>query len=493
MFERVWIGFLPQVYVLVFLFHATIFSVAFLDPCFGSDKPNFIIVFCDDLGYNDLGCYASEKIKTPNLDRLAKEGRQFINFLVPSSVCSPSRAALLTGCYPKRIEMHEHVVFPKTKRGLHPDEVTIADHLKSVGYVTACFGKWHLGSFPETLPLAQGFDFYFGIPYSNDMNHPDNKRPKGATTRDKSWRDQSSVLLWRTPLVEGNEITELPTDQRLITRRCTDKAIEFVKANAKNPFFLYLPHSMPHIPLFVPEDAYDPDPENAYKCTIEHIDAEFGKLMDTIRSLKLTEKTIVVFTSDNGPWLPFKNHGGSALPLRNGKGTPFEGGQRVPCIIWAPGRVPENTTSNEFLSTMELLPTIASQVGKPLSCEKIDGFDATATIFGNEPSPRTEFIYYTANGRLTGFREKNMKLLINPMQRKESDKQRVEQVFLFDLDNDIAESRNLADQKPETVKRLRQMMIERDKQVTAHQRPAWYATKKNPWPDYPNGLKKQVE
>ncbi len=452
------------------------------------DRPNFIVVFCDDLGYNDLGCFGSKTIRTPNLDQLAREGKRLTNFLVPSSVCSPSRAALLTGCYPKRVDMHEHVVFPKTKRGLHPRELTIAEHLKSAGYQTACFGKWHLGHYPDTLPLNQGFDTYFGIPYSNDMNHPDNKRPQGASTRDASWRDQSTVMLWRTPLVEGNAITELPTDQRLITRRCTDKAIEFIEQNSGQPFFLYLPHSMPHIPLFVPDDAYDPDPQNAFKCTIEHIDAEFGRLMKTVRRLKLSDKTYVIFTSDNGPWLQFKNHGGSARPLRQGKGTPFEGGQRVPCIAWAPGKIRADTESDALLSSMDLLPTIANIINHPLPPTKIDGLDVTQTLLSNAPSPRKEFVYYTANGRLTGFRKGNLKLLINPMQRKKSDKNAVNNVMLFDLSKDISESENLADRESERVAELKSLMKLRDLEITTNQRQAWYANEKNPWPDYPNGL-----
>ncbi|MEM7311851.1 MAG: sulfatase [Planctomycetota bacterium] len=461
-----------------------------------ADQPNIILIFCDDMGYNDLGCFDSKKIKTPHLDQMAKEGRRFTNFMVPCSVCSPSRAALMTGCYPKRIEMHEHVLFPKSKRGMHPDEVTIADHLKSAGYATACVGKWHLGHYPETLPKAQGFDSYYGIPYSNDMNHPDNKRPKGASTRDDSWKNQASTLKWRTPLVIDNDIAELPTDQRTITRRYTDRAIEYVKEQAttddRKPFFLYLPHSMPHIPLFVPDDAYDPDPANAYTCTIEHIDAEIGRLMNTVRELGIAKNTIVIFTSDNGPWLQFKNHGGSALPLRAGKGTPFEGGQRVPCVMWAPGRIPPGTSSDAFLSTMDVLPTIAKWVGKPLGDQRIDGHDASETITGDAPSPRTEMVYYTANGRLTGMRQGNWKYLVNPSRRKanpEKDKDKKDVFMLFNLGDDVSESRNLYEDHPDQVVLLRELMKQRDKEITDHQRKAWRATTDNPWPAYPDGLK----
>ena len=293
------------------------------------NKPNFIIIFTDDQGYGDLGCFGSTKIKTPNIDRMAKEGRRFTNFMVASPVCTPSRAALLTGCYPKRVGMHQHVLFPSSTKGLNPEEYTIGDHLKKQGYATAAFGKWHLGHHPETLPQNNGFDTYYGIPYSNDMNHPDNKgKPPGrAPGMDDLWNDPKSTLTkWNTPLMENEKIIELPVDQRTVTRRYTQKAIDFITKNQKKPFFVYLPHSMPHIPLYVPDEVRDPNPLNAYTNTIEHIDAEVGRLMDKVRELGLSKNTYVIYTTDNGPWLPFKHHGGSAGPLRDGKGTTFEGG-----------------------------------------------------------------------------------------------------------------------------------------------------------------------
>lgn len=281
-----------------------------LSFCSAVEKPNFIIIFTDDQGYNDLGCFGSPHIRTPNIDRLAAEGRKYTSFYSACSVCSPSRAALLTGSYPKRVGMHRHVLFPQSDYGLNPEEFTIADHLKSQGYVTGCIGKWHLGHHPETLPRANGFDSYFGIPYSNDMNHPDNKAKPGLAS-DELWADQqTAVTKWNTPLFRNEEIVELPVDQRTITRRYTDQAVSFITANKDKPFFLYLPHSMPHIPLYVPDDAYDSNPQNAYKCVIEHIDAEVGRVAGTVRDLGLSEKTYIIYTSDNGPWLQFKNHGG---------------------------------------------------------------------------------------------------------------------------------------------------------------------------------------
>ena len=258
--------------------------------------PNFVIIFADDQGYGDLSCFGSKTIKTPNIDRLATEGRKFTSFMVASPVCTPSRAALMTGCYPKRVGMHQHVLFPQSKKGLNPTEHTVADHLKSQGYATACFGKWHLGHHPEVLPTSNGFDTYLGIPYSNDMNHPDNKgKPKGGWKgMDVLWNDPESTLTkWKTPLYKDTEILEVPVDQRTVTRRYTQKAIDFVTTHKDEPFFVYLPHSMPHIPLYVPDDVRDPNPLNAYTNTIEHIDQEVGRLLNTLDDLKLTENTYV--------------------------------------------------------------------------------------------------------------------------------------------------------------------------------------------------------
>ena len=445
------------------------------ESTYTSAKPNVIVIFTDDQGYNDLGCYGSPNIKTPNLDRLASEGRRYTSFYSACSVCSPSRAALLTGCYPKRVGLHQHVLFPQSNYGLHPEEVTIADHLKSAGYATACVGKWHLGHHKETLPTSNGFDSYYGIPYSNDMNHPDNKR-LGKMSSDDRWTDQSSaVTLWNTPLVQDEEIIELPVDQRTITRRYTDRAIEFVKANQDKPFFLYLPHSMPHIPLYVPEDVYDPDPQNAYKCVIEHIDTEVGRLVQTVRDLGLSKKTLIVYTSDNGPWLQFKNHGGSAGPLRAGKGTTFEGGQRVPCIMWAPGRIPAGTSSNAFATNMDLLPTIASVTGVALENDrKIDGVDLTST-FTSDESSRDEFVFYSAHGALEGIRMGDWKYLSKLPRRGRNAKGPAPEpeVFLFHLSEDIGEQNNLAEQEPDRVQKMHARMEELNEEITANARPVW--------------------
>jgi arylsulfatase A len=461
--------------LIAFLFIATTFSAL-------AAKPNFVIIFTDDQGYGDLGCFGSTTIKTPNIDRMAQEGRKFTNFMVASPVCSPSRSALLTGCYPKRINMHQGVLFPQSTKGINPDEYTIADHLKSQGYATACFGKWHLGHHPETLPQQLGFDTYYGIPYSNDMNHPDNKgKAKGGPDgMDILWADPESTLtMWNTPLMENEKIVELPVDQRTVTRRYTDKAIDFIKTNKEKPFFVYLPHSMPHIPLYVPDEVRDPNPLNAYINVIEHIDAEVGRLMDTIRELKLEGNTYVIYTSDNGPWLPFKHHGGSAGPLRDGKGTTFEGGQRVPCVMWGPGRIPAGTECNQLVGTIDLLPTIAALTETPLPANhKIDGLDASALLLDEKaPTPRREYLYYSSRGALEGIRQDQWKLLIKQPRRKKNapknEPPKKPQIMLFDLSKDIGEQNNLANEKPKIVEKLTARMKELDAEIEQNNRPHW--------------------
>ena len=444
-------------------------------------KPNFIIIFTDDQGYGDLSCFGSKTIRTPNIDRIAEEGRKFTSFMVASPVCTPSRSALLTGCYPKRVGMHQHVLFPSSKKGLNPKEHTIADHLKLQGYATACFGKWHLGHHKEVLPTANGFDTYYGIPYSNDMNHPDNKgKPRGGWEgMDILWKDPKSTLTkWKTPLIEDEKIVELPADQRTVTRRYTQKSIDFINANKEKPFFVYLPHSMPHIPLYVPEDVRDPDPKKAYINTIEHIDSEVGRLLKALDDLKLADKTYVIYTTDNGPWLPFRHHGGSAGPLRDGKGTTFEGGQRVPFVIRGPS-IPAGTVCNELTGTIDILPTIAALIGTTLPKKKIDGLDVSGIWKGTvKQSPRNEFLYYTSRGAIEGIRSQNWKLLVKkPRARRrgnasQSDGQPA-QVLLFDLAADVGEQNNLAQTKPEIVKNLRARMEIIDAEITKNARAPW--------------------
>jgi len=363
--------------------------------------------------------------------------------------------------------MHKHVLFPSSTKGLNPEEYTLGDMFRDNGYTTAAIGKWHLGHHPETLPLSNGYDYYFGIPYSNDMNHPANKN-KPKLSSDEMWENmEESVKLWNTPLIENEKIIELPVNQRTITRRYTDKAIDFLKKSEEQASFVYLAHSMPHIPLFVPEDAYDTDPKNAYKCVIEHIDTEVGRLMDYVRSQKSDRKTIVIFTSDNGPWLKFKNHGGSALPLREGKGTTFEGGQRVPCIVWAPGRIEVNSTYGGLVSSMDLMPTLAAMTKSKIKSDKrIDGVDVSAVLRQGGKSPRDEFIYYTSRGKLEGIRQGPWKLLVKGAKGQKRN-------YLFHLDKDLSEKNNVAQAHPEVVSQLRKRMIELDAEIEDGKRPVW--------------------
>jgi arylsulfatase A-like enzyme len=463
---------MKRILLALFLFCGPPAAVLFAAP------PNIVLIFTDDQGYGDLGCFGSTTIRTPHLDRLAREGRKFTSFMSAAPLCTPSRAALLTGCYPKRVGMHQGVLFPASTHGLHPDEYTIADHLKQHGYATACFGKWHLGHYSEVLPTAQGFDIYFGIPYSNDMNHPDNKgKPKGDQAGlDELWRDPTSTLTkWKTPLLENEKIIELPVDQRTITRRCTDRGVAFIKENRKRPFFLYLPYTMPHIPLYVPDDARDPDPARAYVNTIEHLDTEVGRIFETLRELKLAENTYVIYTTDNGPWLIFKNHGGSAGPLRDGKMSTFEGGQRVPCIMWAPGRIPAGTACDALASAIDLLPTIAALTGTKLPAGRlIDGVDISPLLTGDAKSVRNEFLYYSRSGRIEGLREGNWKLLVKQPERTGGpDASATADVMLFHLADDLGEKNNRAAERPDDVERLRQKMLAQDAAIEAAARPAW--------------------
>ena len=368
-------------------------------------RPSFVVIFCDDLGYGDLGCFGHPTIATPNLDRMAVEGTKLTSFYVAASVCTPSRAGLLTGRLPIRNGMmgNRRVLFPDSASGLPQSETTIARLLKGEGYATGMFGKWHLGHLPDHLPTSHGFDEYVGIPYSNDMD-----KVQGAKNRVE---DPSTVLDWRTfnvPLLKSArgddgmtaevETLEQPTDQTTITRRYTQRAVEFIERNApgartgEQPFFLYVPHSMPHIPLFRSDAFAGRSAAGVYGDVIEEIDESVGQILDALRVQQLQPHTTVVFTSDNGPWLPFKQHGGSAGLLRDGKGTTWEGGMRVPAIAWGRG-VQAGRTTPQMMSTLDLLPTFAAMAGADLPEATLDGVDQTALLDGGD-SARDRMYYY---------------------------------------------------------------------------------------------------
>ena len=339
------------------------------------ESPNIVVIFCDDLGYGDLSCFGHPTIKTPNLDRMATEVVRLTQFYSASPVCTPSRAALMTGRLPIRSDMcsdKRRVLFPDSGGGIPASEVTLAEGLKKQGYATACVGKWHIGNMPQFLPTSNGFDSYFGIPYSNDMDRV-NDAPRG---RDSFWNPK--VEYWNVPLMRDLEIAERPADQTTITRRYAEEAVSFIRKNKDEKFFLYLPHSLPHVPLFRSKEFEGKSLRGLYGDVIEEIDWSVGQVLQTLRDLKLDQKTIVWFTSDNGPWLTFNDHGGSAGLLREGKGTTWDGGMREPSICWWPGTIPAGQVSAELGTTMDIYSTSLALAGAELEKDRIvDGYDLT--------------------------------------------------------------------------------------------------------------------
>jgi len=456
-------------------------------------SPNFVIVYCDDQGYQDLGCFGSPNIKTPNVDRLATEGIRFTDFYSAYCVCSASRASLLTGSYQPRISMrgvlgpHSEKSVDEFRGMLHPDEVTIADMLKNKGYATAMVGKWHVGDSPETLPTAQGFDSYFGIPYSNDM-----ARMKGWGNNpldlDKIW----SLKKWdiyNNELYRNRKVIESPVNQVTITDRYTAESLKFIRTNRDKPFFLYLAQTMPHVPLFVSDDRYDADPRQAYRLTIEHIDWSVGQIMQTLQELELTENTFVVYTSDNGPWLNKKHHGGSALPLRAGKSTTYEGGMRVPFVVRWPGTIHAGSESDELAATLDILPTLAALAGtEPPTDRVIDGHDISPILLQKRrvTSPHEAFYYYFRD-QLQAVRHGPWKLhLARMVPKRGNTPARQVPARLYNLDEDIAESTNIAGDHAAVVEKL-QELAERARsdlgdrnQPGARQRPAGRVTDPRP-------------
>jgi len=422
----------------------------------GADKPNFVIIFADDQGYQDIGCFGSPAIKTPNLDRMAADGMRFTDFYSAASICSPSRAALLTGCYPPRVGITK-VLFPQDNIGLNPNEITIADILRRKGYATACVGKWHLGHLPEFLPTSNGFDSYFGIPYSNDMDGVKGKNKN----LDRAWRERD-YSPWNVPLMRNEEIIERPANQTRLIERYTEEAVKFIRKNKNRPFFLYLPHTMPHIPLFVSDEFFIEDVYKAYKVTIEQIDSSVGRILAALKEAGVDGKTLVAYTSDNGPWLAKKHHGGSALPLRDGKFSTYEGGMREPCIMRWPGRIPAGEVCSEICSTIDLLPTFARLAGAGVPNDRvIDGRDIwpLMTAEPGAKSPHDAFFFY---------RGTTLEAVRSGKWRLRRTKKTIE---LYDLEADISEKNNIADANPEIVERLTGVMREFDRSLKANSRP----------------------
>jgi arylsulfatase len=425
----------------------------------GAEKPvNFIIVYLDDVGYGDIALTGAIGYSTPNLDKMASEGMFFSHYYAPQAVCSASRAGLLTGCYPNRVGFRgalDHTA----KTGISADEETIAEVLKKKGYATAAFGKWHLGHHKQFLPTHNGFDEYFGIPYSNDMwpNHPTSKNYYPPL-----------------PLIEGDEVVETNPDQSGFTSEFTERAIGFIQKNQKNPFFIYLAHPMAHVPLFVSEKFKGKSQQGLYGDVMMEIDWSVGQIIQTLKDLKLEENTLLIFTSDNGPWINYGNHAGSTGGLREGKGTSFEGGQRVPCLMYWKGVIAPGSVNNQLISGIDILPTIAEIADAPLPAKKIDGVNILPLIKGETTvSPRKSFYYYYRNNNLEAVQDGHWKLVFPHKGRtyagfepgkdgqpgKANENSEVEG-GLYDLRRDPGERYNVLEFYPEMVKNLEKIADE---------------------------------
>jgi len=401
-------------------------------------KPNVVILFADDLGFGDLGCFGHPTIRTPNLDRMAAEGQKWTQFYAAASVCTPSRAALMTGRLPIRSGMcgNRRVLFPDSIGGLPAEEITLAEALKTRGYATACVGKWHLGHLPQYLPTNNGFDSYFGIPYSNDM---------------RMWDDRAKMA----PLMRNEEVIEVPADQTTLTRRYTAEAVEFIRTNKDRPFFLYMPHTFPHVPLYRSREFTDTSLRGLYGDVVEELDWSVGQVLDTLRQLQLDRRTMVVFTSDNGPWLIMKLNGGSAGLLREGKGCTYEGGMREPTIFWWPGRIPAGTVVADLGSTLDLFVTASKLAGAPVPDDRvIDGVDLSPALLGTGKSPRTTMFYYR-NLELFAVRKGPYKAhFITQPAYGRGGKVAHDPPELYHLEHDPSERFNVADQHSDVVSDL---------------------------------------
>jgi arylsulfatase len=453
---------------------ATLAALATCYPAFSQQNPkptNIVVVFIDDMGYGDLGCYGATGYTTPNLDKLAAQGVRFTNFVSAQAVCSASRAGILTGCYPNRVGI-SGALMPDSKIGLNPDEETIAEVLKPQNYRSAAIGKWHLGCLKEFLPLQQGFDEYFGLPYSNDMwpVYFDGTPMNSSVNARKSKYPQ-------LPLIDGNDkIREIKTleDQSELTTLYTERAVRFIGENRKNPFFLYVAHSMCHVPLAVSGKFKGKSQQGLFGDVIMEIDWSVGEIVKALEKNGLTRNTLIVFTADNGPWLNFGNHAGSAGGLREGKGASFEGGQREPCIMRWPGHIAEGTICNKLASTIDLLPTFAAITHSNLPKKKIDGVNILPLMMG-EPNanPRETFLYYYRKNNLEGIRKGNWKLVFAHPGRtyhgfepgKDGFPGKTDENFsygeeLYDLRRDPGEQYDVKAYNPEIVEELKKLAQE---------------------------------
>ena len=422
-----------------------------------NEKPNIIIIFADDLGYGDLSCYGHPTIMTPNLDRMAEEGQKWTNFYVAASVCTPSRAGLMTGRYPIRSGMcsdKSRVLFPNSTGGLPASEITIAEQLKKAGYATAAVGKWHLGYQKEYLPTSHGFDSYFGIPYSNDM---DRANAEGLTRKDIFWN--ADIKYFNVPLIKNETEIERPADQNTLIKRYNEAAVDFIKENQEKPFFLYLAHNLPHVPLFASKDFLGKSKRGLYGDVLMEIDHGVGMIIKTLKETGLDKNTLVIFTSDNGPWLVYDDHGGSAGLLKDGKGTTWEGGMRVPGIFWMPGKIKPGIIT-EMGSTLDLFTTASKMANIDLPDDRItDGIDLSPILFGTENKGRDNLIYYRGQ-KIYAARKGAYKLhfITQTAYIKDTKKTIHKQPLLFNLETDPEERFNIALENTDKVREIEKMV-----------------------------------
>ena len=435
-------------------------------------RPNVVIIFIDDMGYGDVGFNGATVPKTPNLDRMAAEGTRFDDFYVGCAVCSGSRTALMTGCHYQRLSM-KPVLFPNSDRGLHPDEVTIADMLKDAGYKTACIGKWHLGHLPPCLPTYQGFESYFGIPYSNDMwLDPANRLAEDFVAREGLTRAEVELGHKRknwVPLMRGEEVIEYPCDQATVTRRYTEEAVRFIRGHKEEPFFLYLPHTMVHLPLAVSE-AFAKRPGSLITKAIEEVDWSVGEILQTLRDTGVAGNTLVLFTSDNGAAV------GSSKPLRAKKGSVYDGGIREPTVMWWPGKIPAGRVCKEVAASIDMLPTLAKLCGAKLPTRKIDGLDIWPLMAGDPGAKSPHETYVLPHGPGT---VRSGKWKFYPWQEGKGNQKRggstaepsPQPVQLYDTVADIGETQNRASEFPDVVERLQAAYDSMLEEIGANQRP----------------------
>ena len=461
-----------------FLFALSLFFAGSCKPKVAEEKkpaPNVVIVFTDDQGYQDLSCFGSPNIYTPHLDQIAADGLRLTNFYAAQAVCSASRAALLSGCYPNRIGI-KGALFPKSKIGINPMETTLAEMLQEQGYKTGIFGKWHLGHLPKFLPNNHGFDEFMGIPYSNDMWPVDYEGNQVDKNHRKAKRYPQLPFFKNFDVVKEIKTSE---DQAQLTTELTEAAVDFIERNKDTPFFLYVPHPMPHTPIAVSDKFKGKSGQGRYGDVIMEIDWSVGQIMNKLKEHQLDKNTIFIFTSDNGPWLNFGNHAGSASPLREGKGTAWEGGQREPCVVSYPNGIEGGRVIDTPMMTIDLLPTIAEITGAKLPELKIDGKSVWDIWTGkSNKSPHDAYFFYYKSNELHGVRYNDWKLYFPHTYRSLNgreggkdgypvnyDMNEIDEIELYDLKNDISESKNVADQHPKIVLEIKSLADEMRKKL----------------------------